>query len=714
MRHASSPCKPRALVTRAAAAAVPTREAPLPTAARGTGFVSLAPASLEGVQSALLWLKHDLRVDDHPGLTAVAAAAAAHSLTSLSVLYVLDPARLGPLLADPAGPEVLSSCLTRLRSELRARGSELVVRTGDAGAVIAAAVEQAGAGAALIAEEEPTCDWSGAMRGAAAAASTSEGGTACYEWHGSAWPLDVFQLNFRTWAGKRGDASFPHPPPASLPPPPPDMAANPGDVPTASQLRQLLFSFHHEPSTSSADEDLLSTLAKVHGGCAAMPEAAVLTAIASQAPDPQELLAAYLAPSPAGAGARGTAAQRVVARSAALAAAAATGARGAVAESVAVAARALEMPHSEGGCFKVLLGPWLELGALSPRRVWAAAARDTGVDPARAASARRAAEVAEFHRQLVTVAGGDARPTDAPGVTVRQFRWRGMRNEYCVARPTVPLPGAPAVMLVHGFGAFGDQWRGNMGALAAQGYTVYAPTLPGYGRSEKSAVVYSQELWTDFLRDFVLQVIGTRVVVAGNSIGGFISASMAADYPQLVSGLVLVNTAGKIDTAFDLVEWQRQCDAKTAPPRWLVALASRGLFWYLESSIPGLLKKLYPINPARADAWLGDEIFRAACDAGAIEVFQSVFYLPPPRALDHLVRDKFKGPTLVLQGVLDPLNDARKRAAEIKAACPDNVAVVLVEAGHCPHDEQPGPVNDALLAFLAQPDVVARRVVAAH
>ena len=38
-----------------------------------------------------------------------------------------------------------------------------------------------------------------------------------------------------------------------------------------------------------------------------------------------------------------------------------------------------------------------------------------------------------------------------------------------------------------------------------------------------------------------LQVVGSKAVVAGNSIGGFIATSMAADYPELVSGLVLLN-----------------------------------------------------------------------------------------------------------------------------------------------------------------------------
>ena len=69
---------------------------------------------------------------------------------------------------------------------------------------------------------------------------------------------------------------------------------------------------------------------------------------------------------------------------------------------------------------------------------------------------------------------------------------------------------------------------------------MYAPTFPGYGRSEKQSLAYSQELWRDFLRDFVLEVVQRPVVVAGNSIGGFISASLAADYPSLVKGDMLM------------------------------------------------------------------------------------------------------------------------------------------------------------------------------
>ena len=38
---------------------------------------------------------------------------------------------------------------------------------------------------------------------------------------------------------------------------------------------------------------------------------------------------------------------------------------------------------------------------------------------------------------------------------------------------------------------------------------------------------------------------------------------------------------------------------------------------------------------------------------------RSVFYLPRPRPISHLVGDLWGGRTLVLQGALDPLNDAK-------------------------------------------------------
>ena len=91
-------------------------------------------------------------------------------------------------------------------------------------------------------------------------------------------------------------------------------------------------------------------------------------------------------------------------------------------------------------------------------------------------------------------------------------------------------------MLIHGFGAFGEHWRDNVEGLAKRGCKVFAPTLPGYGRSEKASAQYTPQLWSEYVRDFIVGKVKTSVIIAGNSIGGYISTYTAAKNPDLIKG----------------------------------------------------------------------------------------------------------------------------------------------------------------------------------
>ena len=264
-------------------------------------------------------------------------------------------------------------------------------------------------------------------------------------------------------------------------------------------------------------------------------------------------------------------------------------------------------------------------------------------------------------------------------------------------KPSKALKKAPtAATTTAGFGAFGEHYRSSFGPLAATA-NVWAPTFPGFGRSQKGALPYSQLLWTDFLRDFLEEVVRSPAVVAGNSIGGFMCSNLAADHPHLVKGLILLNSAGPITPSFDPASMPPR---KPPPPAWAVRAFTAVLLAYLESNISPILKRVYPANPLRADPWLGEEIFRAACDPGAAAVFGSGAYLPPPRALNWLVT-RFGGETLVLTGRLDPLNDAGGRAASLAALC-SNATVQLLECGHCPHDELPTEFGEAVTGFVTR------------
>jgi deoxyribodipyrimidine photo-lyase len=75
--------------------------------------------------TALLWLRRDLRLHDHPALE-----AALNDGESLVPVYCLDPRLLSGRHASGPRTQFLLECLADLRDSLRRRGSTLVVRHG--------------------------------------------------------------------------------------------------------------------------------------------------------------------------------------------------------------------------------------------------------------------------------------------------------------------------------------------------------------------------------------------------------------------------------------------------------------------------------------------------------------------------------------------------------------------------------------------------------
>lgn len=96
-----------------------------------------------------VWFKHDLRLSDHPGLLAAVSSGA-----PIIPFFALCPSLYSPLALTPGGPAALLAGLTRLRAELRAAGSDLVVRLGPAWEVLAQVAGQAGVGRIVMEREE--------------------------------------------------------------------------------------------------------------------------------------------------------------------------------------------------------------------------------------------------------------------------------------------------------------------------------------------------------------------------------------------------------------------------------------------------------------------------------------------------------------------------------------------------------------------------------
>jgi pimeloyl-ACP methyl ester carboxylesterase len=251
----------------------------------------------------------------------------------------------------------------------------------------------------------------------------------------------------------------------------------------------------------------------------------------------------------------------------------------------------------------------------------------------------------------------------------------------------------PPLLLVHGFGASTDHWRKNVAGLSAE-FEVWAIDLLGFGRSTKADVPYSVALWRDQLHEFITEVIGQPVVLAGNSIGGYTALCVAAQRPKSVAGLILLNPAGSFtetqtatkpdpirEVFFNLARTVMLMPA----PNWL-------LFQYVRqrSMIRKTLSKVYLDQTAVTDQ-LVEDIYRPSCDPGAATVFTAVFKAPPGEKNDQLL-SQMACPLLMLWGEGDPWVNAQARGARFRQHYPQLTEYYL-QAGHCPHDEVPDQVN---------------------
>ncbi|NLT05209.1 MAG: deoxyribodipyrimidine photo-lyase, partial [Solirubrobacterales bacterium] len=90
--------------------------------------------------TAILWLRRDLRLHDHPALEAARAG-----VERLVPVFVFDDRLLGGRHASGPRTRFLLECLRELDGRLRERGSGLVVRHGPPERELAALAEETGA-----------------------------------------------------------------------------------------------------------------------------------------------------------------------------------------------------------------------------------------------------------------------------------------------------------------------------------------------------------------------------------------------------------------------------------------------------------------------------------------------------------------------------------------------------------------------------------------
>jgi pimeloyl-ACP methyl ester carboxylesterase len=241
------------------------------------------------------------------------------------------------------------------------------------------------------------------------------------------------------------------------------------------------------------------------------------------------------------------------------------------------------------------------------------------------------------------------------------------------------------VVLIHGFGANKDNWM-QFAKFITPGYHVIIPDLPGFGESTKlEDAKYNIMAQVERVNALVNQLHLSRFHIAGNSMGGNISANFAVKYPQMVKSLAVLDPSGvrapvknemikQREKGHNLLLVQNVDDYE----RLLQFIFVKPIF------LPSFMKKILA-EQAIKDRPFNEKIFNQTLKDRFI--------------LENKLSD-IKAYTLIMWGDSDRVIDIS--SVPIFEKIKNHKTVIIKNCGHTPMLEQPKETANIYLNFLKE------------
>ncbi len=252
----------------------------------------------------------------------------------------------------------------------------------------------------------------------------------------------------------------------------------------------------------------------------------------------------------------------------------------------------------------------------------------------------------------------------------------------------------PAVVLLHGYAETSRMWRPLMRTLAMR-FTVIAPDLPGIGDSGIPSDGLDMAHAARRMRALVSGLGVTRAAVVGHDIGLMVAYAYAAQFPEDVDKLVLMDAflpgvEGWEPIYNNPAIWHFRFNGPT--PEALVAGRERTYFEHFWNdfaadkthSIPEIERQAYTAAYARPGRMRAGWAYFVSFQQAATDFAQ-------------FSRTKLSMPVLSIGG--EKANGAAL-AKQVKLVATNATSVILPNTGHWVMEENPSGATNALTRFL--------------
>lgn len=246
------------------------------------------------------------------------------------------------------------------------------------------------------------------------------------------------------------------------------------------------------------------------------------------------------------------------------------------------------------------------------------------------------------------------------------------------------------IVFVHGIPSGSFLWR-NVIAELADDFSVFAPDLPGFARSD-SLPVFSLESYSDWLVNFCKSVAGEQEInLIVHDVGGPIGVAFAVQNPKLTNKLIIMDTL--------LSSKQLSVTMKI--------LLSRPIFWIYYHLIS---KRLYKWSLRKWGVFQSDKF-----SDEALELYSQTFERDKKERASYKLATTLKGsidllvgqrlaeitsPTLFLWAEKDaflPVSSVKQWQSEIR----NSKLKTLPNCGHFCQEEEPELIATHIRDFIA-------------
>jgi pimeloyl-ACP methyl ester carboxylesterase len=241
------------------------------------------------------------------------------------------------------------------------------------------------------------------------------------------------------------------------------------------------------------------------------------------------------------------------------------------------------------------------------------------------------------------------------------------------------------LVLIHGFPLSAHMWEPQF-VLSDYGWRLIIPHLRGFDEGANGRSRTSMDDHAGDVIDLLDSLHVDHAVVAGLSMGGYVTFALLRHAPSYFQGLILADTRPQADTP----------EGKQGRERMLALVRDKGPAAVADDMLPKLLGE----TTRREHPGLVDEV-RAIILSNGTETLAAAITAMMTRPDSTPLLPTIKLPTLVVVGEEDTLTPP-PLSVDMHKAISGSELVQIPGAGHMANFEQPEAFNQALSSFLSR------------